>query len=159
MINLSKKYSTVIPNNIDKRKLEVRSIFLVEGSEIVTVLEYYQERLYLVFHSDKETKWHPLISLSTVHQLSKTEIVVYHIDESIDMIQKNKNKWETVRIRERKNVFMKNYQSKLILFSKTRLICIREWSPDKFMNIVFLSEDKNTEWREHSSYKFEYTNA
>ena len=119
---------------------------MVEGSEIVTVLEYYQERLYLVFHSDKETKWHPLISLSTVHQLSKTEFVVLHNDTSLDIIRKNNNKWETVRIRERKNVFMKNYQSKLMLFSKTHLICIREWSPNKFMNIVFLSEGKRDEW-------------
>ena len=108
----------------------------------------------MVFHSDKETKWHPLVSFSTVHQLSNTEIVVYHFDESIDMIQKNDNKWETVTIRERKNVFIKDYQSKLMLFSKTRLICIKEWSFTKFMNIVFLSEDKHKEWKEHSSNKF-----
>ena len=60
MINLSKKYSTVIPKNIDKTKLVVSSIFLVEGSEIATVIgEYFQNidrinldsRYYLVFHN------------------------------------------------------------------------------------------------------------
>ena len=60
MINLSKKYSTVIPKNIDKTKLIVSSIFLVEGSEIATVIvEHFlkiesinlDSRYYLVFHN------------------------------------------------------------------------------------------------------------